>query len=189
LKTELIILFSLLSFFTGITAGILISLIYYPKWEINKLIRQQRKEGYSFGEWNHFKNLADHNIRVVVKPNCETLYSISFIRRKDGPYILNMPRFDSYFSFAFLNRNTDIQGYITNRDAAGNKGNKFLISYIEQEISDINLPGIKLNSRVSWIIGRFEIKSPGEIQEVNRIQDEICLIKLKDYLNDSRKKD
>ena len=42
---------------------------------------------------------------------------------------------------------------------------------------------------IVFFVKRFEIKPPGEIQEVNRIQDKICLIKLKDYLNDEREKD
>jgi hypothetical protein len=185
LKTEFVIAFSLLSFLAGISAGIVISVIYYPTWEVSKLIKKQRKEGFAFGEWNHLKKLVDHHLRVIVKPNCETLYSTSFIKKKDGPYILKMPAFDSYFSFAFLNRNTDVLGYITNRDSIENKDNTFIIYYNEKEISDIKFRGIKLNSKICWIIGRFEIKRPEEIQKVNKIQDAICLIKLKDYLNDN----
>lgn len=189
MKTELIILFSLLSLFSGITAGIIISLFCYPGWEVKRLISKQKKEGYLFGEWNHIKTLVDHNLKVIVKPNCETLYSVSFIRKKDGPYILIMPAFDMYFSFAFLNRNTDVIGHITNRDANRNADNKFLISFSEKEISEIKLPGIRLDSKVIWIIGRFEIKKPEDIQLVNKIQDGIHLIRLKDYLNDYREKD
>jgi hypothetical protein len=185
LKTEFIIAFSLLSLFAGISAGTIISVIYYPMLEVSKLIKKQRKEGFLSGQWNHFKNLANHHLKVIVKPNCETLYSISFIHKNDGPYILRMPAFDSYFSFAFLNMNTDVLGYITNRDAIENKDNTFIIYYDEKEISDVLFHGIKLNSKICWIIGRFEIKSPEEIRKVNKIQDAICLIKLKDYLNDN----
>jgi hypothetical protein len=185
LKTEFIIAFSLISFFSGISAGIIISIFYYPKWEINKLIKKQNEAGFSFGEWNHLKNLVDHHLKVIVKPNCETLYSVSFIQKKDGPYILKMPAFDSYFSFAFLNRNNDVLGYITNRDAIENKDNTFIISYGEKEISDIKLRGITLNSEICWIIGRFEIKNTEEIDRVNKVQDAIRLIRFKDYLNDN----
>ena len=185
MKTEIIVVFSLLAFFAGIFSGMLVSVFYYPVWEVNKLIRQQKKDGFSFGEWNHFKNLVDHHVKVIVKPNCETLYSSTFVRRKDGPYILKMPAFDAYFSFAFLNRNTDVLGYITNRDVIGNQDNIFIISYDEKEISDSKLPGIKLNSNICWIIGRFEIKRSEEIHRVNKLQDAIALIRLKDYLDDN----
>jgi len=189
LKSEPLILLSLLSLLLGAVSGIMISILQYPKWEVMKIFRKYKQDGYSFGEWNHLKELADHNMKAIVKPNCETLYSVSFIRRSDGPYILNMPAFDSYFSFAFLGMNTDVLGYITNRDAIENYDNTFIISYCAEEISDVMLPGIRLDCDLCWIIGRFEIKRAEDIARVNEIQDGVSLIKLKDYLNGQRKKD
>lgn len=179
------ILFALLS---GTMAGLVLSVLFYPKWEMIRLLRHQKKLGYSFGKWNHLKVLADHDMKVIVKPNCETLYSSCFIRRKDGPYVLRMPAFNAYFSFAFLNMNTDVTGYITNRDAAEGVDNAFIISYTTEDMERTNLRGIMLNNRISWIIGRFEIKGPEDVTRVNKVQEGIELVRLKDYLYEQGKK-
>jgi len=188
-KTDIIILYCLISLLSGLITGLIISVLYYPKWEVKKILKQQKKEGFKFGEWNHFKTLVDHNFKDIVKPNCETLYSVSFIQRKDGPYILQMPPFDSYFSFAFLNNNTDVLGYITNRDANEKMNSLFLISYDKKEFESLKLPGIILDSKICWIIGRFAVNNPAEISLINKTQNSVQLTKLKDYINGKSKKD
>lgn len=184
-KITLIILLALLS---GLLTGLVLSVFFYPKWEMIRLLRHQKKQGYSFGAWNHLKILADHHMRIIVKPNCETLYSSCFIRRYDGPYVLRMPAFDAYYSFAFLNMNTDVTGYITNRDAREHVPNEFIIAYTPEDMQRTNLQGIRLNNRISWIIGRFEIKNPEDVTRVNQVQEGIELISLKDYLYEQGKK-
>ena len=159
-------------------AGLIITINFYPNWEIKKVLKYLRKEGYQFGEWYHEKKLVDHHTKVVVKPNCETLYSLAFIRRKDGSYLLKMPYFDSYFSFAFLSDNSDVQGYYTNRDISYNSENSFLITYDDEEIIDSAIPHIRLQSKLCWIIGRFGVNSSDQIPAVNKLQDSIQLIKL-----------
>jgi hypothetical protein len=179
----------LLSLLLGLVAGLLLSVWFYPQWEVRKLIRTQKRLGYSFGVWNHLKMLADHHMRMIVKPNCETLYAACFIRRKDGPYVLHMPAFDAYFSFAFLNMNTDVEGYITNCDAKEHSDNDFIIAWNREDMSRSGLRGIRLNSRICWIIGRFELNGPDELPIVNAVQDKITLKKLEDYLHAKGEKD
>ena len=181
------ILHIVLSLTGGVFAGLVYSLFTYPSGEVRKVLKEQVKMGYKYGQWNHFRELVDHNFKKVVKPNCETLYSTAFIRRKDGPYILEMPEFDSYFGFTFININTDIMGYITNRDTGRQKVHRFIISYTGDDINEPGMQGITIDSDICWIIGRYEINSPGDIKKVEPVQDSLKLIKYQDYPGYARK--
>ena len=179
---ERVLLIILLSLASGLVAGLLLSIRFYPEWEVRKLIRKQKRLGYPFGVWNHMKILADHHMRLIVKPNCETLYSACFIRKKDGPYVLHMPAFDAYFSFAFLNIHTDVEGYITNSHADETRDNDFIIAWRDEDVKQSGLKGIRLAGQISWIIGRFEVGGAEDVNMVNAVQEKIMLIKLEDYL-------
>lgn len=179
MKIEFIILFSFVAIVIGLMIGLIISVFHYPKWEVRKVLKHLQNEGYRFGEWKHVKEFVDHHIKVIVKPNCETLYSLAFIQRKDGAYVLKMPAFNDYFSFAFIDENTNVLGYFTNRDVKSNEDSSFLIHSDDDEISNISMPSIKLNSKMCWIIGRFGVNKPEDIPAVNKIQDEIQLVKIK----------
>ncbi|MBT7995224.1 MAG: DUF1254 domain-containing protein [Bacteroidetes bacterium] len=174
----IIILLILATFLLGGIAGLFVSVLLYPKWEIQKVKRHMKKEGIGYGEWKHVSKFVDHHTKVIVKPNCETLYSLAFIHKKDGPYKLTMPAFDTYFSFAFLDENTNVQGYFTNTDTIENKESSFLIYYDENEILDKSQACIILDSKLCWIIGRFGVGSLEDIPEVNKIQEAIRLVKL-----------
>jgi hypothetical protein len=156
---------------------------------MRRLLKEQKRQGFSYGMWNHLRVLADHHFKVIVKPNCETLYSSCYIRKKNGPVVLRMPAFDAYFSFTFLNMNTDVMGYITNREANEHAVNHFIIAYDQEDRHKVPLKGITLDTNICWVIGRFEVKKPEDIARVHDLQDGIALIKLKDYLYDRREKD
>ncbi|MBE0654097.1 MAG: DUF1254 domain-containing protein [Bacteroidales bacterium] len=184
MNTGFIILFSLISFLAGGLTGLLIYVPLYPNLEVRKILRKFLARGNTYGAWDHLMELADHNMKDIVKPNCETFYSVSFIRKADGPYILSMPAFDCYFSFAFLRMNTDVMGYITNRDANPASANDFIISYSKIENPGLRLSGIELDSDVTWIIGRFELTDAENLKRVNEIQGNIKLTPLRNYLHD-----
>jgi hypothetical protein len=164
----------------GSLTGLLISIRFYPLWEIRKVHKHMLKEGVKNGEWSHVKSFVDHHIKVVVKPNCETLYSLAFIHRKEGPYVLHIPAFSNYASFAFLDENTHVMGYITNKDIQHDKESTILIHYTEEEKKGLEIPAIQLDSRLCWIIGRFGVQNPEEIPAINLFQENIRLRKLSD---------
>lgn len=181
MKIETIILFCLLALIVGLICGLVISVFHYPKWEVRKVLKHMQKDGYKLGAWHHVKEFVDHHVKVIVKPNCETLYSLAFISRKDGPYVLKMPVFENYYSFAFLNENTDVMGYFTNNDKSSKHNGEFLIYYDNIDMVDLDLPKLKIDSKLCWIIGRFGIEKTEDIVKVNQLQDQLQLIKLQDY--------
>ena len=82
--TLIIITFAFL--LIGFLAGLIILTQVFPIWEVKRLQKKLAKEGYDFGKWKHFRELVDHNVKVIVKPNCETLYSSIFIQPSLGTF-------------------------------------------------------------------------------------------------------
>lgn len=188
MTTGLFFIYGLLSLLSGFIAGFLFTMNIYPQKELKKVLQHLvKKEGYHFGEWKHVKTFVDHHTRVVVKPNCETLYSLAFIRKKDGPYILKVPEISGYFSFTFINKSTDVCGYFTPRDVKGTGPQCFLISYDENFPDMPEFPGIVIGSRLCWIIGRFGVTNPGDIPVLNKVQDSLELMKLNEFLRNEGK--
>lgn len=172
-----LILYITLSLFAGFIAGMIICLKNYPTWAFDKIYKQFKEEGFDLGQWKHYKDYADHTLRLVPKPNCETLYSGAFISRNDGPCVLSMPAFENYFSFVFISRKTNVLGYFTNRDAKEGEDSRVLVYF---EDKDKNCPefkdmenAIKLDTDMCWIIGRFGIDGPDQLAHVNSIQETI----------------
>lgn len=172
-----LILCIILSLLAGFITGMIICLKFYPTWALDKIYDQFTGEGFTLGQWKHYKDYADHTLRLVPKPNCETLYSGVFIHRKNGPCILHMPPFENYFSFVFISHKTDVLGYFTNRDAENGKESRLLVYFDDKdkyrpEFRDIP-NAIKLDTDLCWIIGRFGIDGPAQLAHVNCIQDAI----------------
>lgn len=175
-----LVLFGVLFLAAGSIAGLAFSLVHFPTWEFKRVLREFRDEGFDFGSFKHFKDYADHTLRIVPKPNCETLYSGAFIRKQDGPCVLSMPPFDAYFSFVFISSKTDVMGYFTNRDVKPDEEGRILVYFDDRdrhrpEYKDITA-SIKIDTDMCWIIGRFGIDGPDQLGHVNRVQDAIRII-------------
>lgn len=175
-----ILIYTSIGFGTGIVAGLIISTYRYPIWEVKKMIKHTKRQGKGMAEWAHEEKFANHHDKIIVKPSCDILYSHTFIDLSQGLYRLKMPLFDRYFSFAFLNINTDVLSYYTNRDVKEGEGVDVLIAQSSHPPVASDLPVISLDASICWLIGRFGVSSPQEIPSTNQIQQQIELISLKE---------
>lgn len=164
----------------GFVAGVIISAYRYPIWEVRKIIRHTKMQGKGMAEWVHEEKFANHHDKVIVKPSCDILYSYTFFDLSQGPYKLKMPPFDRYFSFAFLNINTDVLAYYTNRDIHEGEGVEVLIARTSHQLVTSDLPVIGLDANICWLIGRFGVSSPKEIPSTNQLRLQIELVSLKE---------
>ena len=165
---------------TGFVAGLIISAYCYPIWEVKKMMRNTKKQGKGMAEWVHEKRFANHHDKVIVKPSCDILYSYTFIDLSKGPYKLRMPPFDRYFSFAFLNINTDVLAYYTNRDVDEKDGVEVLVVQTSNQSITSDLPVISLDANICWLIARFGVSKQKEIPSANHIQEQVELISLQE---------
>ena len=160
-------------FLLGVFIGALIAINRYPFWEVSKMYRTYKNRTSSKNEWVHVYNFMDHTNHEIVKPNCDTLYSFTFINLSISNYRLCIPDIENrYYSFSFLRNNTDVLGYINNRNAGHNR--EFIITNQKDYIST-NRPVIKLETNLCWIIARFGVYPSEDIADVNRIQNEVTI--------------
>lgn len=172
-------LYMILGLAAGFIAAIFLAIQRYPIWEVRKMIRHTRKKGKEMSEWVHEERLANHKDKVIVKPSCDILYSYTFLDLKSGPFLLSMPPFGRYFSFAFLDVNTDVMAYHTNRDVKEGDPVQVLIArpddQIPEELDIQKLPVVLLDAKLCWIIGRFGLSGPGDVTSTREIQQQIEL--------------
>ena len=151
----------------GLLFGFILAIRTYPRREVNKIYRSFKKENNKEGEWVHFREKIDYNFRLIVKPNCETLYSSTFINLCDHNYKLVVPKLSDYFSITFINFQTEVLGYITNKDLNIDQQTEFIIS------KD------KYNCNLCWIIVRYGLTNDN-FNEIHDLQNNISLVKLND---------
>ncbi len=164
----------ILVFITAFIIGIVYSIRTYPKREVAQLFETFLKEGYKISEWKHFRELVDHHVKYIVKPNCETLYSSTFIRLENDNYKLTIPQVSEYFSVSFLNIDTDVIAYITNLQLNKSLPTSFVLSNKPNNKGDNE---IILNTNLCWIIVRYGIPSADRIHEIHELQNNIDLIR------------
>jgi hypothetical protein len=166
------VIVSLLALILGAIGGLFFAIKSYPGREVKRLIREFRfNEKKEFGEWLHYRTKATHELRIIVKPNCETLYSSTFIDAK-GSYLFTLPTIDQYFSIVFINVKTDVVGCITNRELSS----KTVVVTTELHIQEKN--ALKIPEGLTWMIARFGIRSADELQLVHQQQDELKIDKI-----------
>ena len=179
----MIILIYISVFTLGAILGLTIAIRSYPNREVRKVykafIEDEKKEN---GQWLHFTEVVDHSFRVIVKPNCETLYSSTFIKLTENSYELIVPEISEYFSINFLNSDTDIIGTITNQDVNSEKPTSILLTNQSLKVNE-NYPVLNLDTDLCWVIVRYGVPSINRINEVHAIQNKITLkpIKIEDY--------
>ena len=169
-----IVIFALI---LGLIAGISIGIITFPKREVKRLIREFKvKHHLSKGEFLHFSEKVDHTLEVIVKPNCETLYSTTFIS-KEKDYFLKIPSTDNYFSVAFLDEQTHVLGYITNEDLDKETTTSIVLSFNRDVNSENKV--FYIDAKMCWVIVRYGQDSNGELEQARNMQKEIQLIEIK----------
>ena len=163
----MIVVYIIIGLVLGLIFSFVFSFLRFPLKEIKRLNSSYLKEGKKLGEWKHASDFVDHDYKEIVKPNCDTLYSYAFIDLSKSSFQLEFPEIKGYFSFAFLGKNTDVLGYITNRNYNGVRS--FNLTARDKENS------IRLETDVCWVIARFGTEENGGVRGVNRIQKELKL--------------
>jgi hypothetical protein len=154
----------------GLILGLLFSIKTFPYREIRRLYHIfKSKEKKQESEWLHYRDKVDHNYRDVVKPNCETLYSSTFVNAS-GSYSLSVPATKSYFSITFLNSDTDVLGYVTNEDL--HYGQLVLTT-----TSHNPKPGvIPLPAGLTWIVARLGMPEEEDLEAVHQWQNQLKIV-------------
>lgn len=128
-----------------------------------------------FGPMNRFNNLKEYpaaDMRTVVRPNFDTLYSISWLDLTQGPLIVSVPNTDGrYYLLPMLDMWTDVfasPGWRT----TGTEAMQFLV-YPRGWSQSLPEGMLKIEAPTPyvWIIGRTKTDGPNDYDAVHKIQE------------------
>ncbi len=131
------------------------------------------KEGFGPpNEFQHFSAFPTADMRAVVRPNFDTLYSMAWLDLTAGPVILHVPDTDGrYYMLPLLDMWTDAFANPGKR-TTGTDAQDFVITG-PGYAGDLpeGLPVIAAPTPYVWIIGRTQTNGPADYDAVHMVQD------------------
>jgi hypothetical protein len=169
----LVALASLL-FVVAFTGGVEAALHLYPRREFTRTWDEiARTRGKN--QWLHEAALADETQRRVVRPNTDTLYSYAAIDMAEGPFTIVAPGSDRYWSIEFLADTTDVFGYVGSRDL-GDRSGRVVLAPTAEGGAPAGLRVLVAPSRKVWLMARFLVDGPGDVERARRLQAELSIV-------------
>ncbi|MDW6022900.1 DUF1254 domain-containing protein [Mesorhizobium sp. BAC0120] len=168
--------------------GVEAYLYFYPLITMDitrkQLTNVEAKAGSIGGPPNHFNNIPEFptaDIKVVVRPNFDTLYSSAWLDLTKEPVVISAPDTKGrYYLLPMLDMWTDVfasPGWRTTGTAAAN----FLIASpgwrpdLRDKFDEFKLPEgtqrIDAPTPYVWVIGRTKTDGPPDYDAVHKIQD------------------
>lgn len=124
-------------------------------------------------QFSHMRKFPDHTLTEVVKPNCDTYYSLAWLDLKQEPLILSVrDTNERYYQLPMLDAWTNVISSPGKR-TTGTKSENFLISG-PQWTGNVpeGMKQIKAPTNMVWILGRTQTNSPEDgATIVKSIQD------------------
>ena len=161
---------------------------FYPLLSMDTTRKQltnvEPTEGAIGGPPNHFANIREFppaDMKVVVRPNFDTLYSSAWLDLTKEPVVVSAPDTDGrYYLLPMLDMWTDVfasPGWRTTGTGPGN----FLVAQpgwhpeLRENFAEFNLPEgtqrIDAPTPYVWVIGRTKTDGPSDYEAVRKIQD------------------
>jgi hypothetical protein len=132
----------------------------------------------------HQRGLLDARYKDGGRPNSDTVYSGGWIDLTNEPMIVKVPDFGSrYYSIELANFDADNFGYIGTR-ATGSKAGTYAL--VGPNWKGTLPKGVKAidTAQTNWIMAlvRILIDGPEELPTIQKLQDQISLMPLSEYL-------
>lgn len=134
-------------------------------------------------EFHHVRAFPSADMRAVVRPNFDTLYSAAWLDLTAGPVIVHAPDTDDrYYMLAMLDMWTDVFANPGKR-TTGTAEQDFLVTgpdAISQSgpWPPSDLPVICAPTPHVWIIGRTQTNGPADYSDVHKVQDGFAITRL-----------
>ncbi len=155
------------------------ALYFYPLVMMDVTRRQSintpagTKAGFGApNEFHHFRAFPTADMRAVVLPNFDTLYSLAWLDLTAGPVILHAPDTDNrYYMLPLLDMWTDVFATLGKR-TTGTDAQDFVIAG-PGYTGDLpaGLAVIAAPTPHVWIIGRTQTNGPADYDAVRKVQD------------------
>jgi hypothetical protein len=129
--------------------------------------------------FHHMRQFPDADLRMVVRPNFDTLYSVAWLDLTSGPVRLSIAdTADRYYMLPILDMWTDVIA-VPGKRTTGTGPQEYVIvppGYQGQLPEDAT--PIHATTPVAWIIGRTQTNGPDDYAAVSLVQDGYRLTEL-----------
>jgi len=164
----------------GYILGFALHLHYYPKQEFTKFYQKIVKESGE-GRWVHRRHLSDHTFTDFPRPNNDTLYSYCMVDLDRGPFVIEVPAIDRYWSVQFIRDNNETFHYLASRIQGINKPIKALLVSKGYAGDSHGMEVIYAPTNRVWLFARILVDGQEDISRIIRLQDQVKCIPLNQY--------
>jgi hypothetical protein len=142
-------------------------------------------EKAGFGPMNEFQSLRQFppaDLRVVVRPNFDTLYTVAWVDITKEPMIVSMPDTQGrYYLLPMLDMWTNVFAVPGKRTSGTQAQNYAIVSQGWEEELPQGVAKIESPTPYFWIILRIQTNGEEDYLAVNKLQDEFKLISLSQW--------
>jgi hypothetical protein len=169
--------------------GVNAYLYFYPLVTMDVTRRQMtnlesgKKPGYGpMNEFSHVREYPPADMKVVVRPNFDTLYSIAWLDLVKEPIILTVPDTDGrYYLMPLLDMWTDVFAVPGKRTTGTQAGHYAVVPQgwkgkLPKDVQRIDAPTPQV-----WAIGRTQTNGPDDYAAVHKVQDGFKLTPLSQW--------
>ena len=167
----------LVSMVLGLFIGTVAWVTFFPHKEVWRTIKHFEEENGGANKLIHRRDLVGPEFDAIVKPNNDTLYSLTSLDLSKGPLVFSMPPTgERYWSMQFMALSTDVDGLVGRRTHGG-AGQKFLLvnKNWQGSVTDDNLEIIRLPSKRYWMLARVLVDGEADLGNVYIVQDGMAL--------------
>lgn len=122
------------------------------------------------------------DMKLVVRPNLDTLYMIAWLDMAAGPFVLVIPpNRDRYEVHQLMDAYTNVF-FAPGTRTRGERGGKFLLAgpnWTGQVPDSVEL--VRSPTRMVWMIGRTQTNGAKDIEHVSKMQDELRLFHIDSF--------
>jgi hypothetical protein len=111
--------------------------------------------------------ISNSQLRVIVAPNQDTLYSVAVVDLRSGPVVLTVPdAFDRYWTYQFLDAWTESFHYIGTRTTGGRGGTFALTPPGSTALLPAGAAEIPSPTAQLFLLGRYHVRSPEDVPNI-----------------------
>jgi hypothetical protein len=159
--------------------GINAYLYFYPLVTMDATRKQMtnteagKKPGYGpMNEFSHVREYPTAEMKVVVRPNFDTLYSIAWLDIVKEPIVLSVSKTDGrYYLMPILDMWTDAFAVPGKRTTGTEAGDYAIVPQGWKGKLPIGVQRIDAPTSHAWMIGRTQTNGPDDYAAVHKVQD------------------